>query len=95
MDSIDNCIHYFCFTSSVGNLGKRIIEGLENKGKTLTYFYMNGCPHCVKFTPEWDKFASSNATGIKTQKVEAERNDSGASQTGYKWFSHNNVIRWE
>lgn len=51
--------------------GKRIIEGLENKGKTLTYFYMNGCPHCVKFTPEWDKFASSNATGIKTQKVEA------------------------
>lgn len=38
-------------------------------GNMLVYFYMNGCPHCDRFSPEWDKF--SKGAKIKTKKVEA------------------------
>jgi thiol-disulfide isomerase/thioredoxin len=36
----------------------------------LVYFYMDGCGHCNKFTPTWDKFCSANSTSIKTYKFE-------------------------
>jgi thiol-disulfide isomerase/thioredoxin len=36
----------------------------------LVYFYMNGCGHCNKFTPTWDKFCSANSSSIKTYKFE-------------------------
>ena len=66
--------------------GKRIIEGLENNGNTLTYFYMNGCPHCVKFAPEWDKFVNSNTTGVKTKKVEAQEMSPTHQKLGVNGF---------
>jgi len=44
--------------------------------KKLTYFYMNGCGHCDKFTPEWDKWMrinkSDNITGIKLEQGDAQ-----------------------
>jgi thiol-disulfide isomerase/thioredoxin len=36
----------------------------------LVYFYMDGCGHCNKFTPTWDKFCSANSSSIKTYKFE-------------------------
>uniref|UniRef100_A0A6C0DWZ2 Thioredoxin domain-containing protein n=1 Tax=viral metagenome TaxID=1070528 RepID=A0A6C0DWZ2_9ZZZZ len=36
----------------------------------LVYFYMDGCGHCNKFTPTWNKFCSANSTSIKTYKFE-------------------------
>ena len=44
------------------------IEGMSS-GSKLTLFHMNGCPHCVKMMPEWDKFSKLNPG--KTQKHEA------------------------
>ena len=34
------------------------LEGFGNATKCV-YYYMDGCPHCVKFTPIWDKFKNS------------------------------------
>ena len=58
-------LHYFLKVSN--------LEGLTNKD-TLRYFYMNGCPHCVKFTPEWENFVNQCGTSCKTtnEKVESE-----------------------
>ena len=54
-------------TSAVG------LEGFTAgvKGDMMVYFYMDGCPHCVKFTAEWVKFASS--TKMNTKKVEPKQ----------------------
>jgi len=47
------------------------IENFENdNSKKLVYFYMNGCGHCEKFSPIWDKFSNSNASSITTHKLE-------------------------
>ena len=53
-------------TSAVG------LEGFQAgvKGDMMVYFHMNGCPHCTKFNPEWDKFASS--TKMITKKVDSK-----------------------
>lgn len=38
----------------------------------VEYFYMNGCPWCDKFMPEWEKFtASASSSGINAEKFEA------------------------
>ena len=51
---------------------------LENFGnpKELVYFHMNGCGHCKKMMPEWDKFQQNAPQGVKVSKVEqAEKPD--------------------
>ena len=41
---------------------KVVREGLEN-GKRLVFLHMNGCGHCEKFMPEWEKAKKSNGYG--------------------------------
>jgi thiol-disulfide isomerase/thioredoxin len=56
------------------------IEAFENDGKVVkvAYYRMEGCPHCVAFQPEWEKFkkaaaaAATGAEGSKIQTVEYE-----------------------
>jgi thiol-disulfide isomerase/thioredoxin len=45
---------------------------LENFGnpKSITYFYMNGCGHCEKFTPIWDKFSNNYKGPLSLKKME-------------------------
>lgn len=45
----------------------------ENFGNPVscTYYYMNNCGHCKRFTPEWDDFVQSYTGNIKLRKVEA------------------------
>lgn len=49
---------------------KLVKEEMTNE-PVLTYFYMEECGHCKKFTPEWEKF--TNQKLIKTEKVEAKQ----------------------
>ena len=67
-------------TSAVG------LEGFQAgvKGDIMVYFYMNGCPHCTKFNPEWEKFASS--TKMKTKKVESKEMNAQEKQLGVDGF---------
>lgn len=59
------------------------LEGFGN-GDTLTYFHMNGCPHCDKFTPEWDKFCAQSK--IKTAKIEAGEMTAAHKALGVQGF---------
>ena len=67
-------------TSAVG------LEGFQAgvKGDMMVYFHMNGCPHCTKFNPEWEKFASS--TQMKTKKVESKQMNAQEKQLGVDGF---------
>ena len=49
----------------------------DNDGCVVTYFHMDGCPHCENFNPEWDKFAA-HCEGIENchaKKVNAKSGD--------------------
>jgi len=68
---------FWLFGHFAGAVG---LEGFGS-GDTLTYFHMNGFPHCTKFNPEWDKFTSG--TKVKTNKVEAKDVPSKFNIDGY------------
>ena len=56
-------------------------EGFSGNGhKTLLLNHMNGCGHCERLMPEWDKFVSENNTDIKTKKVEVNEDPSVAKK---------------
>ena len=67
-------------TSAVG------LEGFTAgaKGDVMVYFHMNGCPHCTKFNPEWDKFSKS--TSVQTKKVESKQMNAQEKQLGVDGF---------
>tara|TARA_B100001059_G_scaffold233967_1_gene275251 strand:+ start:636 stop:1031 length:396 start_codon:yes stop_codon:yes gene_type:complete len=46
---------------------------VENFGNpaSCTYYYMNNCGHCTRFTPEWDEFVKTYTGPVKLKKVEA------------------------
>ena len=45
---------------------------VENFGnpRTCTYYYMNECGHCKRFSPEWDNFVQSYTGPVTLRKVE-------------------------
>ena len=51
---------------------KSIMEIFSNP-TSCTYYYMDKCGHCKKFTPEWDRFVRNYTGDIKFKKVESEQ----------------------
>jgi hypothetical protein len=47
-------------------------EGLEDGSTVVTFYWMNGCGHCVAFEPEWATFNASLPAGVTTKKVESK-----------------------
>ena len=47
-------------------------SSMENFGNpsTCTYYYMEQCGHCKRFSPEWDNFVQSYAGPVVLRKVE-------------------------
>jgi thiol-disulfide isomerase/thioredoxin len=42
---------------------------------TVTYFFMETCPHCKNMKPEWDKFVTdAKAAGITTREASPNTN---------------------
>ena len=71
----------FCVNLMLGNKLNSSIEGLENANDNmikpgLTYYFMENCGHCKKFTPEWDDFTKKYKTEllpkITMNKVESK-----------------------
>ena len=62
-------------------------EGFASANNKLVYFHMNGCGHCKKFNPVWDKFTEfAGANNIKVDKIEAGKQkelQQGLSIKGY------------
>ena len=67
------------------NYTGRYLEGFGN-GSTLTYFYMDGCPHCVKFAPEWDNFSQNYNGSLKVRKVEQKTMSEQEKSLGIQGF---------
>ena len=57
---------------------------LENFGnpKKFTYYYMEECGHCKKFSPIWDIFVRDYNGPLKLEKI--ERNNAGDDLEKYK-----------
>lgn len=60
----------------------------ENFGNpaSCTYYYMNNCGHCKRFTPEWDNFVESYTGNIKLRKVEASEAGDDIEKYNIKGF---------
>ena len=57
---------------------KKAYEHFASDDKiVVTFYYMDGCPHCVEFEPEWEKF-SKLARGLK---VTAQQYEARAPET--------------
>lgn len=58
-------IGYYIYTS-------RRTSVFENFGnpKSCTYYYMENCGHCKRFSPEWDNFVQSYTGQVTLRKVE-------------------------
>jgi thiol-disulfide isomerase/thioredoxin len=63
-------------------------EMFEDANQPLVeYFYMNGCPWCEKFDPEWTKFTEvAKTNGINTKKYEASEASDKLAQYGITGF---------
>lgn len=47
---------------------RREFEGFKSK-PVVTYYFMETCPHCKAFMPEWEKFkAEAASAGISTRE---------------------------
>lgn len=46
-------------------------EGFTGSATTVTFYSMEGCPHCVAFKPEWEKFSQSPPPGVTTQSIDS------------------------
>lgn len=55
----------------------------ENFGNpaSCTYYYMNNCGHCKRFSPEWDDFVQSYNGPVRLKKI--EMNDASSDLEKY------------
>ena len=60
-------------------------EGFKGR-KSLLLLHMEGCPHCVKLMPEWDKFTKMNNTSITTKVVEKDDDRALVKRYGVEGF---------
>ena len=61
-------------------------ENLDNINKPqLTYYYMEQCGHCKRFSPEWDLFYknNNNNSNFNCNKIEAQEKDPSVTIKGY------------
>ena len=66
---------------------------LENFGtpKKMIYFHMDGCGHCKKFTPVWERFTSQYKGNVQLEKL--ERKEAGNMLEKYNVQGFPTVIK--
>jgi hypothetical protein len=60
---------------------KKAYEHFTSNDKiVVTFYYMDGCPHCVDFEPEWKKFSKqAPSLNVTTQQYEARAPETKAA----------------
>jgi hypothetical protein len=59
-----------------------VMEGFGSK--TLTYYRMEGCPHCERFDKAWKEFKSKNNSNVGWREVKSD--DPECQSNGVKGF---------
>ena len=59
-----------------------VTEGFGSK--SLTYYRMEGCPHCARFDSAWQDFKSKNDSNVAARKVDSK--DPECQQNGVQGF---------
>lgn len=91
---------------SDGSYAPFSLEGFDPQGETLNptpakagrlvYLHLDGCPHCVTFTPRWSEFARAHserlaAAGVSVESHEA-RSPQGAALRAYVTSGYPTVL---
>ena len=87
----DFLIQFFVLIAIIIGLGflinafsnNREYYGNVSNNNKLVYFHMNGCGHCEKLTPEWNKFVSNNANNYDCVFEKIEANEAPSDIKGY------------
>jgi glutaredoxin len=59
----------------------------SNKSTMVEYYSMEGCPHCVRFNSEWEKFENeAKSNGITTHRYDARKDAEKVQQAGVEGF---------
>ena len=67
---------YYAYASSAAAVREGMSGRQAGSGAELLYFSMDGCGHCKKFNPTWDKFVKQNKhPGLKKVKVMSDTED--------------------
>lgn len=64
----------YTFMNSLGVTENFSLGGITGSsgGKSLVYYRMEGCPHCMKFDADWETFESTNNTSVEARKVDSK-----------------------
>lgn len=66
---------YFNNNRSVNNILNFVKYNTLNLPKKVHYFYMEGCPYCIKFEKVWSKLETYfHKKNIKTKKIDGPKN---------------------
>jgi thiol-disulfide isomerase/thioredoxin len=82
--------------SFFGTFVKGELTGSEgfNNGVKIEYYTMNGCPHCQRFNPEWEKLVElAKKEGIETVKYDAREDRDKVSAAGVDGFPTIRIVR--
>lgn len=74
------------FFEDAAGATKAVAEEPKKKKVVVNYYYLEKCPFCVQFDPEWEKFVTLSAGKVETNKID------GTKQERYKSFPTVEVI---
>lgn len=85
---------FIIFGGACSGGGNPMFEGFHGKvdgtdlgsAPVLALFHMDGCPHCVKFMPTWEKFKQQHGDKVKTVELEAKKDEGVVSKHNVKGF---------
>jgi len=56
----------------------------DTAGPTFTMYYMNGCPHCEKIKPDFQKFVAAGQTVVNGKAVKVRMLEQGEATSEVK-----------
>jgi thiol-disulfide isomerase/thioredoxin len=88
MNRINRVLFVLCSLISIYYIFFRNTSFIDNFGNPVscTYYYMDNCGYCKKFTPEWDKFVKNYKGNIKFKKINMQNAETDIEKYNIKGF---------